>query len=43
MAKARFTRGQEYNGKIIKEIWKDSGGNILLFTDGTYEIIKKGA
>lgn len=43
MAKTKFTRGQKYGDRIIKEIWKDSNGYILLFTDGTYEIIKKGA
>lgn len=42
MAKARFTRGQKFGDRIIKEIWVDSHGHILLFTDGTYEIIKKG-
>lgn len=43
MAKTKFVRGQKYGDRIIKEIWKDSHGHILLFTDGTYEIIKKGA
>ena len=43
MAKTKFVRGQKYGDRIIKEIWKDSNGHILLFTDGTYEVIKKGA
>lgn len=43
MAKTKFVRGQKYGDRIIKEIWKDSSGHVLLFTDGTYVVIKKGA
>jgi hypothetical protein len=41
--KRKFYIGQKFGYRIIKEVWIDSHGHILLFTDGTYEIIKKGA
>jgi len=35
--KRRFYEGQNINGKIVKEIFKDSKGYYLHFTDGTYQ------
>ena len=41
--KRKYYEGQQLNGKIVHTIWHDSSNYLIKFTDGSFEIIKKGA
>lgn len=36
----RFYIGQNIEGKIVKEIFRDGQGKMITFTDGTWKIYK---
>lgn len=41
--KRKFYEGQIINNKVVKTVWHDSLNYMILYTDGTFEVIKKGA
>jgi hypothetical protein len=41
--KRKYYEGQKLNGKIVHTIWHDSGNYMLLYEDGSFEVVKKGA
>jgi hypothetical protein len=40
MAKRRFVKGMEYEGKIISSVFRDGKGYMLIFTDKSWIVIK---
>jgi hypothetical protein len=43
MAKRRFYEGQNIDGKIVKEVFRNFSGNeyMITFTDGTWKVYKQ--
>ena len=41
--KGKYYEGQNLKGKIVHTIWHDSSNYYIKFTDGSFEVIKKGA
>jgi hypothetical protein len=39
--KRKYYEGQQLNGKIVHTIWHDSSNHMILYTDGSFEVIKK--
>jgi hypothetical protein len=39
--KRKFYEGQIINNKVVKTVWSDSSNHMILYTDGSFEVIKK--
>lgn len=39
--KRKYYEKQQLNGNIVHTIWHDSGNYMLLYEDGSFEVIKK--
>jgi hypothetical protein len=39
--KRKFYEGQIVNNKVVKTVWSDSSNHMILYKDGSFEVIKK--
>jgi hypothetical protein len=39
--KRKFYEGQIINNKVVHTVWSDSSNYMILYKDGSFEVIKK--